>query len=144
MVDFLRAFFQSRWEGAFRAEYESLHGLHNEAAVINTRVEGKIQPFSMIPLISPSSFGRQMFVNHPQVSQYLLKLQIDFLMLQTDLIPEVTSDLRPILLAEVDARQGLHATNSLAHLAQGLPVYDVIFTDRNTVRVEQVGTVPRS
>jgi len=141
VADFLGAFFHARWEGAFRAEYESLHGQHDERAVLNTRIEGKLQPFSPVPLVSPSSLGSQMFVNHPQVSQFLLQLLVDFLLLQTDLIPEFEKNLRPALLAEVSALDALHAKNSLAYLARGLPIYEVVFRTGGQVRVEYTGVV---
>ncbi len=142
VLDFLRAFFRARWEGAFRAEYESLHGHHGERAVLNTRLEGRIQPFSPIPLVSPSAYGCQIFVNHPQVSQYLLRLLVDFLVLQTDLVPEFeTDDLRPILLMEVEALHATHVKNSLLHLAKGLPIYDVVFETGKPVRVVAAGAV---
>jgi rhodanese-related sulfurtransferase len=142
VLEFLRAFFHARWEGAFRAEYESLHGRHGERAVLSTRVEGKIQPFSPIPLVSPSAFGCQMFVSHPQVSQYLLRLLVDFLVLQSDLIPEFEkSDLRPILQMEVESLHAIHVQNSLAHLARGLPIYEVVFEPGGQVRIEFAGKV---
>jgi rhodanese-related sulfurtransferase len=140
--DYLRAFFHSRWEGAFRSEFERLDGSHGERAVLNTRIEGKLQPFSPIPLISPSSFGCQMFVNHPQVSHYLLQLLVDFLLLQSDLVPEFAKkDLRPILLMEVENLHAVHVQNSLSHLAKDLPVYDVVFDAAGKIRVEATGVV---
>jgi rhodanese-related sulfurtransferase len=142
VVDVLRAFFRARWEGSFRAEYESLQGGHGERAVLNTRVEGKIQPFSLIPLVSPSAFGCQMFVNHPQVSEFLLRLLVDFLVLQTDLVPELAmNDVRPILHMEVAGLHAIHVKNSLGHLAKGLPIYDVIFESGRPIRVVAAGTV---
>jgi hypothetical protein len=142
VLDFLRAFFRARWDGAFRAEYESLHGRHGERAVLNTRVERKIQPFSPIPLVSPSAFGCQMFVSHPQVSQFLLRLLVDFLVLQADLVPEFeNSDLRPILQMEVESLHAIHVKNSLLHLAKGLPVYDVVFESGGTIHVAEAGVV---
>jgi rhodanese-related sulfurtransferase len=144
VVDFLRAFFRARWEGAFRADYELLHGRHGERAVLSTRIEGSLQPFSLIPLVSPSSFGCQMFVSHPQVSQYLLKLEVDFLLLQSDLILEIEAlekDLRPVLLAEIEALRATHVKNSLSHLARGLPIYDVVFGTGGEFHVESSGIV---
>jgi hypothetical protein len=140
--DYLRAFFRARWEGAFQAEYESLHGGHGERAVLNTRVGGKIQPFSLIPLVAPSAFGCQMFVNHPQVSEFLLRLLVDFLLLQTDLVPELAmNDLRPILHLEVASLHATHVQNSLLHLAKGLPIYDVVFETGRPTRVVAAGIV---
>jgi hypothetical protein len=141
VLDYLRAFHHARWEGAFRAEYEVLHGRHNERAVLNTRIEGTLQPFTLIPLVSPSCSGCQMFVNHTLASRYLLMLLVDFLMLQADLIPEFTQDLRPALLAEVEALGAIHAKNSLGHLAPGLPIYDVLFTTDGQVHVTFAGVV---
>jgi hypothetical protein len=142
VLDFLRALYRARWDGAFRVEYELLHGSHGERAVLNTRLEGRIQPFSPIPLVSPSAHGCQIFVNHPQVSQYLLRLLVDFLVLQTDLVPEFeTDDFRPILLMEVEALHAIHVKNSLLHLAKGLPIYDVVFDAGKPIHVVAAGVV---
>jgi rhodanese-related sulfurtransferase len=141
VLDFLQAFYHARWEGAFRAEYELLHGRHNERAVLNTQIEGPLQPFTLIPLVSPSCSGCQMFVNHTRASEYLLNLLVDFLMLQTDLIPEFARDLQPALIEEVDALHAIHVKNSLGHLARGLPIYDVLFTNRGQVHVAFAGVV---
>jgi hypothetical protein len=141
VLDFLQAFHHARWEGAFRAEYELLHGRHNERAVLNTRIEGPLQPFTLMPLVSPSCTGSQMFVNHTRASQYLLQLLADFLLLQTDLIPEFASDLQPALHEQVEALSAIQGKNSLGHLARGLPIYDVLFTGRGQVDVAYAGVV---
>ena len=137
----LRSFFHARWDGAFRADYESLAGKHGERAVLNTRIDGRVQPFSMIPLVSPSYLGSQMFVNHPQVGEYLLGLLIDFLLLQDDVIPEFAIDRRAELLAAASRIGAAHVTNSLGHLAKGLPIYDVTFTSPTEFVVKQTGLV---
>ena len=141
VLDYLRAFYRARWEGAFRAEYQLLHGRHNERAVVNTRIEGTLQPFTLIPLVSPACTGSQMFVNHPKVSRYLLQLLVDFLLLQTDLIPEFTKDQRPALLDQVESLSAIHTQNSLGHLARGLPIYDILFAVDGQVHVALAGIV---
>ncbi len=141
ILDYLAAFFHARWEGYFRAEYESLHGLHDERAVLITRVEGELSPFTPIPLISPSYFDSQMFVYHPQASDYILGLLLDFLMLQVDLIPEFEIKRRAPLSKKIRALTAIHRQNSLRHLANGLPIYDVTFGTSGEVRVEPAGVV---
>jgi rhodanese-related sulfurtransferase len=141
VLDYLRAFHRARWEGAFRAEYEVLHGQHNERAVLNTRIERPLQPFSLIPLISPSCSGCQVFVSHAIASRYLLMLQLDFLLHQTDLIREFHNDVRSDLVAEAENLSDVHAKNSLGHLAKGLPIYDVLFTNSGQVHVAFAGMV---
>ncbi|MHC5544850.1 hypothetical protein ACYOEI_41985, partial [Singulisphaera rosea] len=136
VLDVLCAFFRTRWEGAFRAEFESLHGQHNERAVLITRIEGPLHPFTPIPLISPSFFESQMFIYHPQVSEYLFGLLVDFLLLQADLVPEFEKDIRAALLAEIRSLDAVHTKNSLGHLAKGLPIYNVTFRGEGEIQVE--------
>ena len=141
VLDVLRGFFHARWEGAFRADYEALDGRHDERAVINTRLEGRLHPFSTIPLISPSFRGSQMFVNHPQASEYVLDVLSDFLLGEDDLIPGLDDDRRGELTAEMRALHGVHVNQTLLHLAKGLPVFDVTFDRRGGVKVAETGVV---
>lgn len=141
VLDVLCAFFRTRWDGAFRAELESLHGQHNERAVLITRIDGPLHPFTPIPLISPSFFESQMFIYHPQVSEYLFGLLVDFFLLQTDLVPEFEKDIRAPLLAEIKSLDAIHTKNSLGHLAKGLPIYDVTFRGEGEIQVEFVAFV---
>ncbi|WP_422927145.1 rhodanese-like domain-containing protein [Singulisphaera sp. PoT] len=141
VVDFLRSFYQARWEGAFRAEYEALHGSHDERAVLITRVEGELFPFTPIPLISPSYFDMQMFIYHPQASKYLRSLIIDMLLLQTDVVPEFKPELRAQLIQEAESLADLHRGASLVYLAKNLPIYEVTFKTDGTIQVGHAGNV---
>jgi rhodanese-related sulfurtransferase len=139
--DFLRALFRLRWAGDTKIDHETLCGSHSERAVLLTRVEGDLKPFSAIPLVSPFCGGSQMFVSHPQVGSYLLDVHVDFVLQQSDLLPDLSPALRPALAAECAALTQIHGDHSVRRLAQGLPVYEVIFRKGGQYRVSHAGFV---
>ena len=138
---FLRLFFRLRWHGAVFAEYVALGGAHNEGAVVNVVVEGGMHSFSDVPLVSPSTGGQQMFVNHPQVAGVLRNELVEFLALQKDVVA-VSAAQKEALFAEVAAlgQQQMRAT--LSQLAAGLPIYNVVFGGGDDVVIEAAGAVP--
>lgn len=140
--DFLRAFFRLRWEEAFKVEYETLHGRHDERAVLVVKLRGGLKPYSRVPLVSPTCFGSQVFVSHPQVTRYLLEVLVDFFLEQDDLVPGLTAALRPALAAECDALNALHTERTVGQLARGLPVYEVTFGRDGQYEVAHLGGVP--
>ena len=111
-----------------------LGGDHGEGAVVEVHVEGELWPYTRIPLLSPMFEGMQMFVLHPQVSNYLRRQRAAFL-------AHELSDLRldeaklAETICELGARQ-LGATAS--RLAGGLPMIEVRFNRRGeySVRVK--------
>lgn len=138
VLAFLRAAWELLWAGAPEIYVTALGGGHEEAAVVNVRLEEEILLHSRIPLVSPFCGGRQMFVNHPQVATALREAVLDFLTREhpeIQLPPEVTQALSEIV-PTLAARQ-LKAT--LGHLAEGLPVYDVLFRRDGSFRVTDAG-----
>ncbi|MDP2342601.1 MAG: rhodanese-like domain-containing protein [Deltaproteobacteria bacterium] len=140
---FLRMFLTARWNGAVEAEFIPLGGGHREGAVVNVVLQHGIQSFTQVPLVSPSTGRQQMFVNHPQVSGFLRKELVEFLVQQNDVVT-LTPGQREGFLAEVSAlgQQQLMAT--LKHLAAGLPIFTVTFgrEREDDVAVESNGNVP--
>ncbi len=124
---FLRAYFRRWWEGAPELNPTLLPGVHEEAAVINIRIEGTLCGPTPIPLVSPASDGRQMFINHPDVSAFMRAAFIRFHLSGYGALA-VPADREEALrhaYTELGQRQ-LVAT--VSHLAAGLPVYDVVFS----------------
>lgn len=138
---FLRLFFTLRWGGAVEAEYVALGGAHNEGAVVNVLVDGGMHSFSDVPLVSPSTGGLQMFVNHPQVAAVLRKELVEFLALQPDIVV-VTPAQKEQMFAEVKALGEKQMVATLSQLARGLPIYNVVFGGGGDVVVEAAGAVP--
>ena len=124
---FLRAYFRRWWEGAPELAPTLLPGDHEEAAVINIRIEGTLCGPTPIPLVSPASDGRQMFINHPDVSAFLRASFIRFHLSGYGalVVPADREEGLRQAYAELGQRQ-LVAT--VSHLAAGLPVYDGVFS----------------
>lgn len=139
VLDFLRAFFSTRWAGAPEMENVVLPGGHQEGAVVNVRVEGQLHAYSWVPLLSPAYAGTQMFVNHPQVSGFLRQELAAFLGEQQDLWGEPLDPAR--VLAELEGLAGRQLGATLGHLAKGLPIYDLTFLREGGTRVEAQGVV---
>lgn len=114
-----------------------LSGAHSEAAVINIRLSTPVFPFTRVPLISPACAGVQLFVNHPQVVDYIRGKLAAFLCLQPGL-GLTLADVEP-LAAEIKRLAGGQLVATLGHLAAGLPIFDVLFQDDGTYTVSVSG-----
>jgi rhodanese-related sulfurtransferase len=142
LVDTLmRCFYRARWNGAVETEYEVLAGSHQEGAVVNIRVEEPVRSFSMIPLVSPTANGNQMFVNHPQVSARQREELAHFLSLQSD-VADVKREHTPVLIEAIGELADAQLSATLTRLAGGLPIYDVEFGRQGTFHVTARGHVP--
>ncbi len=134
----LSAYFRERWAGAPEMELVVMDGAHAEGAVLNVVVEGEVQPFSRIPLVSPTAFGAQLFVNHPQVASYLRRQLAELLVRQRDIV----KDVKPAQLhAEMERIAGVQLASTLGALAKGLPIFEVTFLDSGNTKVEPKGHV---
>ena len=138
---FLRLFMTARWNGAVEAEFIPLGGGHREGAVVNVVLQHGVSSFSQVPLVSPSTGRQQMFVNHPQVSGFLRKELVEFLVQQDDVVT-LTPAQREGLLGEVNALGQQQIMATLKQLAAGLPIFTVTFGKDGEVVVDEVGNVP--
>ncbi|MFT3708076.1 MAG: rhodanese-like domain-containing protein [Archangium sp.] len=125
--DFLNTFVTTRWNGLVELEYIPLSGGHREGAVVNVRLEENVQPYTLVPLISPQVAGMQMFVNHPDVTSYSRKLYADFVCQHLRLGNLREGD-QPKLFERMQALGGQQAGHTLGALAKGLPYYTVTFS----------------
>lgn len=140
VVDFLRSFSMQRWGGMPELEMMPLAGGHAEGAVLNIRsTQGVLFPFSKIPLVSPSVGAAQAFINHPDVSAFLRVQLAQWLALQQDLVTLPTGG-AAVLEAEIARLAAMQLGHTLGALANGLPVYDVVF-DEHAIDVRAVGAV---
>lgn len=135
---FLQTFLQTRWNGAIEAEFIPLPGGHAERAVLQVFVAGELQPFTPIPLVSPSCDGTQMFVCHPQVVAYLRRQLVAFALQQRALVPNLSAEILAGTLEEMAAAQ---AAATLGVLAKGLPIFDVVHAP-GVWEVRDAGRVP--
>lgn len=132
--DFLRAFHELRWAGAPELEWVVLGGDHFEGAVANVLVDGDLHGYTRVPLVSPSVHGRQMFVNHPQVTRFL-RSELASWLAETDICKE--RDLQQTIEAIGTAQAGL----TLGALAKGLPLFELHFPNEGAPSVKQTGTI---
>jgi rhodanese-related sulfurtransferase len=137
---FLRTYLRMRWGGAHELEYTTLGGGHQEGAVVNIRLERGVWPFTRVPLISPACGATQMFVNHPQISDFTREQVARFLTIHPDFLPVdeghfgvLFKDMRRVAAAQLGA--------TLAVLASGLPIFDVVFRNEREFTVTEVGVV---
>ncbi len=131
---FLRAFYRLWWDGAEELTLTLLPGGHEEAAVLNVRVDDLAWGYSAIPLIAPACGGIQMFVNHPDVQALLRDAVIDFYVRGQGAVPVANEHALRDSFADLGER---FLTVTLDHLAQGLPLFEVTFAADGTFVVRR-------
>ena len=139
---FLRALFSMRWSGTVELEIVMLGGGHREGAVVNVRLGAGVWAFTHVPLISPAcGTGRvQMFVNHPQVADFMREQVARFFTTQPALLG-IGEDSFPILRKDMRRLAEIQQAATLAVLAKGLPIFDVVFRSDCEFSVTEVGVV---
>ena len=140
VIDLLRAFFRALWARSAETEFVPLPGGHDEGAVVNVRVEEPLYSFTHVPLVSPSCGGTQMFVNHPQVSEYQRAQLVGFLRQQEDVIA-ISAAEAEALQTEMRSAAAAQMGATLGKLAAGLPIYEIAFGRDGNFHVAPVGTV---
>ncbi|MCB9690271.1 MAG: hypothetical protein H6736_00505 [Alphaproteobacteria bacterium] len=136
----VRAWMHHRWSDAPQLQLVVLPGGHEEGAVVLVEVEDDLHAYTPIPLISPSCAGSQMFVHHPQVIAYLRKELAALLCEQGDVIPVEPG--HAAALAQHMERLGAQQMGvTLELLANGLPIFGVVFGRNGGFRVEARGHV---
>lgn len=138
--DLVSSYLHQRWADSPHLQFVVLAGGHREGAVVNIRVDEELHSYTPIPLISPACGSTQMFVNHPQVSEYMRIELASFLCAQRDLLGLDARDTEELghRMCELAERQ---VGVTLGHLAKGLPVYDVLFRGDVVTSIEQVGQI---
>lgn len=136
----LGAFLRLRWDGMPESEYVVLPGGHAERAVLIIELDAHVRAFSNIPLVSPASQGMQAFISHPQVVSFIRHELAEFLVQQSDLLPELRGDAQR-LHEEIEALSQTQQKETLGALAKGLPIFRAIFRRDGTFRVEEAGAV---
>ena len=135
--DTLRALYALRWQGSIDVEVKVLPGVHAEGGVLVVVLEQGVEAFSRIPLVSPLAGRTQLFVNHPQVADFLRTQQAHFLAMQQDLLGLSLGQARDVerVMAELGARQAGH---TLGQLAKGLPTFEARFNEQRAFVVRQL------
>jgi len=107
---------------------------------VNILVEEPLRSYTMIPLVSPTANGTQMFVNHPQVSAQARQDLAHFLVQQHDIAEVGAAHVEPIL-HEIGRLAGVQLGETLGRLAAGLPIYEARFGRKGTFHVTACGHV---
>jgi rhodanese-related sulfurtransferase len=142
ITGFFRSFYEGFWNGAADLSWVVLGGDHAEGAVVNVTLDEELSPFSEIPMVAPSIGGVQMFVNHPQVVDYLREQTVRFLAYRVaELLPSGSADAAK-LAAALPELGSVQATETLKTLASGLPVFGVHFDARGDFTVNEAGPIP--
>ena len=103
-----------------------LPGDHEERAILNVRLADETWGLSRVPLVSPICAGRQMFVNHPDVSAFLRRRNVQAFARGVDWLAMDSSQEEALQSAVADlAAQQLGVT--VGYLAKGLPIFDLVF-----------------
>lgn len=130
---------RARWEGLPEVEFVVLGGGHQEGAVLLVEVDHALHPYTRIPLVPPALGGVQMFVNHPQVTDYQRVEIAHWLSTRAELpaLRERSGEILEVMRSLAGRQMGV----TLGHLAKGLPIYRAIFHDDRSVDVVPAGTV---
>lgn len=146
--DFLRVFYTSWWAGNPHLYFTVLDGEHMEVAVVNVfgndcePGESSLSLSSFVPALSPSCEGRQIFVNHPDVSAFIRKGMGRFL---GDLPADHPLQLSPEQVSEFETEitmlGGGMTGATLGHLAGGLPIYNLTLRRDGTFDLTSQGVV---
>ncbi len=137
---FLRSFYELLWEGAPEVELATLEGQHDEAAILSVFVDDALWDFTPIPLVSPSVGRNQVFVAHPQVAARHREHYVEFFRRLGSLVPLQAQHIEA-LRQELQQRGDRHLGQTLHHLANGLPLFEVHFEGTERVRVLAKGAV---
>jgi len=136
---FLRALWKLYWSGATDIAIPVLSGDHSEGAVVNVMLdEAEMSAFSRAPMVSPSTPHGQLFLNTPQVAQFLREAAVSFMLRHPEWVPlraEHAARYREAV-ATLAAKQ---AGETLGALAKGLPMYEVRFHDEEHFTVTPLG-----
>lgn len=138
----VRLCFAKRWNGVLELDVVILGGGHQEGAVVNIRLDRGVYAFTKVPLISPACGvgGVQMFVNHPQVADFMREQVARFFTTHPELLPLGEAEFA-MLRKDMRRLAEIQQAATLAVLAKGLPVFDVVFRGAREFAVTEVGTV---
>jgi len=135
VLSFLRAFYRLWWEGAPELQLTTLPGGHGECAVVNARLSEEVWSLTRVPLVSPECGGQQMFVNHPDISNFLRQATVKSLV-SGDGPLSMDPALQDKLQATVDELAAQQFGVTAGYLANGLPIFEVVFGKDGSIDVQ--------
>ena len=122
VADVLRAAFHRGWRRPELLEYAILDGEHEERGVLEVRVEHEVHAHTLVPMVAPHVGAREVFVLHPQVTDFVRAENAWFLVEQ--LAPAEAARVHaPALRARIAALGARQLAATVARLAPHLPRY---------------------
>lgn len=121
------AFFDTMWNVPGKASqlaYPCFPGDHREGAVVNIVIpEHELTDKSMVPMVAPTNGKISIFVNHPQVVQYMNK-KVAYLLAKEggNVIKDLNVD-PSVVVSHMEHLQNEGVRQTVSALAWGLPVY---------------------
>ena len=121
------AFFDTMWnvpENAKLLAYPMLPGDHKEGAVVNIVIpEEALTEKTLVPMVAPTDGNVSVFVNHPQVIQFMNR-QVAYLLAKEGKSIIKDLDVDPdAVVAHMEHLQNEGVRQTVSALAWGLPVY---------------------
>ena len=121
------AFFDMLWNVPDKAKqlvYRCLPGDHREGAVVNIVIStSELTDTTMVPMVAPTDGKLSIFVNHPQIVQYLNK-KVAYLLAKEGKSIVKNLDVDPTAVeAHMEHLQNEGVRQTVSALAWGLPVY---------------------
>lgn len=133
----IKGFFRAMWQGAAEPEYHVLPGGHSETAVLRIHLEGGLESFGAVPMVSPRSQHMQAFTVHTGVARYMRRRFARSLR-HTGWLQQAEV---AALHEEMDRLADLATDRTVSALAAGLPIFDVTFTAHDRFAVQSAGFV---
>lgn len=122
VADVLRAAFREGWRRPELLELAILEGDHEERGVLEVRIEHEVHAHTLVPMVAPHVGARELFVLHPQVTDFVRAENAWFLVEQ--LSPEEASRVHaPALRARIASLGARQLAATVSRLAPHLPHY---------------------
>lgn len=122
----IRAFFDVMWNGTQKQKqnlvYRILEGEHNEGAVVEICVVGKVDDEILIPMVRPNGRDVSMFVVHPQVCEYMHR-KVAKALAGSDLFPGISHDQAERIYETMQQMLSTEVRETVSRLALILPHY---------------------
>lgn len=137
----LRAIYRRYFAGDPSVSFVVLDGSHEEEAVVQVTVPGPLTADSRIPILVPKRSGTQLFVQHPQVADFVRAEEVQVLLEQAPWLVDLEVT-KPLVLRHMKVLAARQLDETLRRLAGGLPIYEVRFDRAGGHRTVERGAVP--
>jgi len=138
----LRSIYRRYFDGHPAVSFTVLDGGHGEEAVVQIKVPEPVRSSALVPMVTPHRLGTQVFVQHPQVADFVRVTEVKVLLKEAPWLIRLDVT-QPLILARMRELADKQLDQTLRRLAAGLPIYVVDFAPDRTYAVHKVGAVPK-